>query len=76
MEANELQAFFDIMDHEIEWGARSVDRFGSQYKEYYLSLGLTFLHKVTEAKTYEERFRVLHPKLYKNEKSFQILLSN
>lgn len=49
--------------HDIEYGERRVrycDDERNFHKEYYLSLGLGFLVKVSKAKTYDDRYRLLN----------------
>lgn len=56
-------AFNDVAAHEVEWGERNISVHEWSYIESFLSLGLGFVHRVVEAKTYEERFETLRLEL-------------
>lgn len=62
-------AFNDVAEHDVEWGElemRYLNDWGARYdywKECYLSLGLTYLHQIVNALTYEDRCRVLKARM-------------
>ncbi|MCJ1402995.1 hypothetical protein MMC11_006217 [Xylographa trunciseda] len=66
-------AFNDVAEHDIYWGEWYIPYFDDWdspenfHKEGYLSLGLSYLHKIVTAETYEQRYDLISPVLRSND---------
>ncbi|MCJ1391400.1 hypothetical protein MMC18_004264 [Xylographa bjoerkii] len=66
-------AFNDVAEHDIDWGEWEIpyvddyDAPDNFHKEGYLSLGLSFLHRLVTAETYEQRYALISPALRSND---------
>ena len=75
-----LTDFDDVAQHDVKWGKWGIpwvdkdpfrpDLVCNVYKEYYLSLGLSYLRQLGNAHTYKEQYRILSPHLGKSERAF------
>ena len=58
-----MTAFNEITDHDVAWGDAGIKdayELDSPYIQHILSLGLSKLHAITVAQTYDERLRILY----------------
>ncbi|KAG8529607.1 uncharacterized protein KY384_006244 [Bacidia gigantensis] len=72
--ADKCVAFNDVAEHDIELGELNVAWLGRstndlRYKEYFMSFGLEFLHKVDQTKDYDKRYALFAIK-YDSDRDF------